>query len=136
MSVRIRVTIFRTRPYEPSDLAQMVGEEYKKFTSGYYEKVLGATKSWDRTAFGTRVAAVKVCDGPLLLLAGHRPAPSILPIFQVESLNAVEKELKRKGWKPEGGRIEIPNGPCFVFNDPSGNQLAIFQDLRPGVFGD
>ena len=99
----------------------------------YYERVLGASKVWDHTAFGTRVAAVKVCDGPLLLLAGHRPAPSVLPIFQVESLKAVEKDLRGRGWKPEGGRIEIPNGPCYVFKDPSGNQLAIFQVTRPGM---
>ena len=99
----------------------------------YYEKVLGSRKVWDHTAFGTRVAAVEACDGPLLLLAGHRPAPSVLPIFQVENLKTSEKELRGRGWKPESGRIEIPNGPCYVFKDPSGNQLAIFQDVRPGM---
>ena len=60
----------------------------------YYEKVLGSRKVWDHTAFGTRVAAVEACDGPLLLLAGHRPAPSVLPIFQVENLKTSEKELR------------------------------------------
>jgi catechol 2,3-dioxygenase-like lactoylglutathione lyase family enzyme len=99
----------------------------------YYVKVLGSRKVWDHTAFGTRVAAVELCDGPLLLLAGHRPAPSVLPVFQVESLKVSERELRSRGWKPEGLRIEIPNGPCFVFKDPSGNQLALFQDARPGM---
>lgn len=110
-----------------------VGSSDVKRDLDYYEKVLGSRKVWDHTAFGTRVAAVEVCDGPLLLLAGHRPAPSVLPIFQVENLKVSEKELRSRGWKAEGGRTEIPNGPCFVFKDPSGNQLAIFRDMRPGT---
>ena len=110
-----------------------VGSSDVKRDLDYYVKVLGSRKVWDRTAFGTRVAAVELCDGPLLLLAGHRPAPSILPIFQVESLQASEKELRSRSWKPEGGRVEIPNGPCLVFKDPSGNQLAVFQDVRPSI---
>ena len=99
----------------------------------YYVSTLGCKKVWDFSEFGTRVAAVEICDGPLLLLAGHRPAPSCLPIFQVDNLDSTTKELKRRGWKPQGGPIEIPNGPCYVFNDKSGNQLAIFEDIRPGA---
>jgi predicted enzyme related to lactoylglutathione lyase len=99
----------------------------------YYTKVLGAKKIWDFTSFGTRVAAVEVCNGPLLLLAGHRPAPSILPVFQVDNLKTMVKDLKRRGWEPDRGPIEIPNGPCYLFKDPSGNQIAIFQDIRPGL---
>jgi len=96
----------------------------------YYTEVLGAEKIWDLSSFGTRVAAVRICDGPPLLLAGHRPAPSCLP----KDIDATAKELKRKGWKSESRKFEIPNGPCYLFKDPSGNQLAIFQDLRPGMF--
>jgi len=99
----------------------------------YYISTLGCKKIWDFSEFGTRVAAIEICDGPLLLLAGHRPAPSCLPIFQVDNLDSTTKELKRRGWKAQGGRVEIPNGPCYVFNDKSGNQLAIFEDIRPGA---
>jgi predicted enzyme related to lactoylglutathione lyase len=100
----------------------------------YYTGVLGAEKIWDLSSFGTRVAAVRVCDGPLILLAGHRPAPSCLPIFEVKDIDETAKKLKRKGWKSETGKFEIPNGPCYLFRDSSGNQLAIFQDVRPGMF--
>ena len=100
----------------------------------YYTGVLGAEKIWDLSSFGTRVAAVRICEGPLLLLAGHRPAPTCLPIFEVKDIDATAKALKHKGWKSESGRFEIPNGPCYLFKDPSGNQLAIFQDIRPGMF--
>ncbi len=97
----------------------------------YYVKVLGSNKVWDLSGFGARVAAVEICKGPLLLLGSHRSAPSCLPVFQVGTLKASAKELKGRGWKPDGGPFEIPNGPCYVFKDPSGNQLAIFQEDRP-----
>jgi len=97
----------------------------------YYTTILEAKKVWDFTSMGTRVVAVEVCSGPLLLLAGHRPAPSVLPVFEVGNLKASVKEFKSRGWQPDGREFEIPNGPCFLFKDPSGNQMAIFQDVRP-----
>ena len=102
----------------------------------YHLKVLGAAKIWDRSAFGTRVAAVKLCDGPLVLLAGHRRAPSCMPIFEIENIQMTVKALEQRGWRSEGGQFEIPNSPCYLFKDPSGNELAIFEDARPRVFGD
>jgi len=97
----------------------------------YYTTILKAKKIWDFTSMGTRVAAVQVCSGPLLLLAGHRPAPSVLPVFEVGNLKASVKEFKSRGWQPDGGEFEIPNGPCYLFRDSSGNQMALFQDVRP-----
>jgi len=101
----------------------------------YYTKVLEAKKVWDISSFGTRVAALRLGEGPLLLLADHRPAPSCILIFQVDNLQAVSKELRQKGWKPEGERFEIPEGPCYRFNDPSGNPLALLEITRPNVLG-
>src|SRR3989442_2260652 len=101
----------------------------------YYTKVLGARKIWDISSFGTRVAALRLGEGPLLLLADHRPAPSCILIFQVDDLQAVSKELRQKGLKSEGERFEIPEGPSFRFKDPSGNQLALLQITRPNVPG-
>ena len=97
----------------------------------YYTTILEAKKVWDFTSMGTRVAGVQVCSGPLLLLAGHRPAPSVLPVFEVGNLKAAVKDFKSRGWQPDGEEFEIPNGPCFLFKDPSGNQMALFQDVRP-----
>ena len=102
----------------------------------YYTKVLGATKVWDRSGFGTRVAALRLGKGPLLLLAGHRPSPSCIMIFQVDDLERVSESLRKRGWKPEGESFEIPEGPCYRFNDPSGNPLALLQVVRPNVLGD
>src|SRR3984893_19515623 len=84
-------------------------------------------------AFDAKVAALRVADGPLFLLADHRPAPSCMPILAVENLEATVEELKGRGWRLEGDLFEIPNGPCCRFNDPSGNPLALFQDIRPAA---
>ena len=81
--------------------------------------------------FGARVAAVRVADGPLLLLADHRPAPGCMPVFAVEDLDGTVADLERRGWKPRSGPFEIPDGPCYLFADPSGNELAVFGNVRP-----
>ncbi|MEA3200005.1 MAG: hypothetical protein QOE90_1433 [Thermoplasmata archaeon] len=100
----------------------------------YYTDVLGARVVWDFQEFGTRVAAVALAERPpLYVLAGHRTAPNVLPIFGVPDLAKAEKELRKKGWAPEGGRFEVPDGPCYLFRDPSGNELAILGMSRPHV---
>jgi len=99
----------------------------------YYRDVLGAEVVWAFAAFGAKVAALRVCDGPLLLLADHRPAPSCMPVLAVENLEVTVGELKKRCWQSEGEPFEIPNGPCYRFTDPSGNPLALFQNLRPNA---
>ena len=106
----------------------------------YYTKTLGGTLLWNYHEFGAKVASVRLCDGPQYLLADHRRAPSVLPIFEVGHLKATAKHLRSRGWKSEGRSFEIPPGPCLLFKDPSGNELAIFENVRPGLmegsFGD
>ncbi len=99
----------------------------------YYTKVLGAKLLWNYNEFGAKVASVRLCDGPQYLLADHRHAPSILPIFEVGDLKATAKDLRSHGWKSEGRTFEIPPGPCLLFKDPTGNELAIFENVRPGL---
>lgn len=99
----------------------------------YYRDSLGAHLVWHFEHFGARVAALSVGEGPLLLLADHRPAPSCIPVFQVENLASTAKALEARGWRPGGERFEIPNGPCYRFDDPSGNPYALFEDRRPNA---
>jgi predicted enzyme related to lactoylglutathione lyase len=101
----------------------------------YYTKVLGAQKLWDVSSFGTRVAALRLGEGPVILLADHRPAPSCIMIYEVGDLKRASGELRKRGWKPLGEQFEIPEGPCYRFNDPSGNPLALLQITRPNVLG-
>ncbi len=101
----------------------------------YYTGILGAQKIWDISSSGTRVAALRLGRGPSILLADHRPAGSCILIFQIQDLAATSKQVREKGWKPEGESFEIPEGPCYRFNDPSGNPLALLEVVRPNVFG-
>lgn len=99
----------------------------------FYGSVIGAETVWNFANFGARVAAFKVAKGPLLILADHRPSPSCLPVFAVDDLDATVAELKSRKWKPESGPIDIPDGPCYLFRDRSGNQLAVFGNVRPNM---
>jgi hypothetical protein len=99
----------------------------------FYGNKLGAKLLWNRKAFGARVAAFDLCGEPYLLLADHVKAPSKRLIYEVEDLEEAAKELKGRGWKPEGGSFEIPDGPCINFKDESGNEYAILQMSRPHI---
>ena len=101
----------------------------------YYRDILGATVVWNHEGFGAHVAALRLGRGPLVLLADHRPAPSCILVYEVGDLKETAKGLRKRGWKPEGRSFEIPNGPCYVFEDPSGNRYGIFENVRPHVFG-
>ena len=97
----------------------------------YYRDVLGAEEVWNFEEFGARVAALRVATGPLLLIADHRPAPSCLPVFGVPDLDAAVAGLQSRGWRADSGPFGIPDGPCYLFSDKSGNQLALFGNERP-----
>ena len=97
----------------------------------YYGTVLGAEKVWHFHKFGARVAAFRVAEGPLVLLADHRRSPSCLPVFAVSDLEATTAELEKRGWHSEEGPFGIPDGPCYLFRDRSGNQFAVFGNVRP-----
>ena len=97
----------------------------------YYGDVLGAEEIWFFEEFGARVAAFRVAAGPLLLIADHRSSPSCLPVFGVQDLEATVATLRERGWKEDAGPFGIPDGPCYLFRDRSGNELAVFGNERP-----
>src|SRR5437016_146654 len=113
-----------------------VGTSDFKRDLDYYTNVLGAAVLWNYKEFGANVAGLRLSEGPQYLLADHRPAPSCLPLFQVKDLKAKAKELRSRGWKSEGRSFEVPPGPCLLFKDPSGNQLALLENVRPNVMGE
>jgi predicted enzyme related to lactoylglutathione lyase len=96
----------------------------------FYRDVLGATLVWGFDRFGAKVAAFELGDSPLILIADHLVAPSTMPIFEVDDLALAVEQLTARGWTDDR-KIEMPNGTCYVFQDPSGNHYAIFEDVRP-----
>ncbi|MBS2971026.1 hypothetical protein J9317_19975 [Metabacillus sp. KIGAM252] len=97
----------------------------------YYQSVLGGQLQWAFNRFGAKVAAFEMGEGPLTLIADHLASPVCIPLYEVKDLKVKVKELKDRGWKEEKGPIEIPNGPCFMFKDTSGNSYGIFENVRP-----
>jgi predicted enzyme related to lactoylglutathione lyase len=101
--------------------------------SAFYGSVIGAERVWSFAEFGAHVAAFRVAAGPLFIIADHRAAPSCLPVFAVADIDATVADLKSRGWQAESGPFEIPDGPCYLFRDRSGNQLAVFGNVRPDL---
>ena len=100
---------------------------------GFYRDQLGGRVVWRIRSGGTEVAAVHLGRGPLILLADHRDAPSVLQIWAVDDLEGALAELKEAGWVGRERRVEVPDGPCLLLADPSGNEIALLDQVRPGI---
>ncbi|MFL5346244.1 MAG: VOC family protein [Hyalangium sp.] len=98
----------------------------------FYREVLGAELVWHFRRFGAEVAAVRLGEGPLYILADHRPAKSTLPIYAVEDLEAFRASAEARGLKGAHS-VETPDGPCLVLHDPTGNELGALEEVRPRV---
>jgi len=57
------------------------------------------------------------------------------PVYEVEDLTSTVKSRQARGFRPSSRRFEIPTGPYHHFEDRSGNEFAIFEDVRPGAMG-
>jgi catechol 2,3-dioxygenase-like lactoylglutathione lyase family enzyme len=96
----------------------------------FYTGTLGARLRWRFQRFGADVAAVELAAGPLLLLADHRPAGTILPIWSVSSLADAVRLLDAARWTHTGA-LGTPEGDALAFTDPDGNELALLEVVRP-----
>lgn len=97
----------------------------------FYKDTIKAELLWAFHKFGSKVAAFKMAYGPILLLADHKKAPSIEPIFTVDNLETVVKSLKEKGISKLDGPIDTPNGKAYSFKDLGGNQFSLLQNENP-----
>jgi hypothetical protein len=100
----------------------------------FYTGTLGGRLKWRIRDGGVTVAAVELCGaGPLVLLASHLAPKATILIYRVASLAATRQQLLDAGWIDLDEPFEIPQGPCLVFRDPGGQQLAIYERTRPSV---
>jgi hypothetical protein len=86
---------------------------------------------WRFQHFGADVAAIDLGSRPFVLIADHRPAGSVLPIFAVDDLDAVVGALDGHGWTLELGPMGTPEGPACVLHDASGAAIALLRVDRP-----
>ncbi|MDP9238336.1 MAG: VOC family protein [Chloroflexota bacterium] len=110
-----------------------VGVEDTERDLRFYIDVMGAELRWRFQAFEADVAAVALGDGPLVVLADHRPTGSVLPIYAVPDVKAAVRELRKRGGVIQEGPLGTPEGDAIVAADPSGNQIALLQVDRPGA---
>jgi len=100
-------------------------------TLSYYTGMLGAELVWKVRAMGTVVARLRLAEGgPALLLAEHLDGPSPILVYRVADFRAAVDELRARGLKG-GEEFEIPHGPCFGFEGPGGQRLAVYELVRP-----
>ena len=93
----------------------------------------GARLRWRFYAYEADVAAVDVGPAPLVLVADHRPAGSVLPIYAVTDLADATQTLVAGGWTRQVGPVGTPEGPATVLADASGTLLALPRVDRPGA---
>ena len=110
-----------------------VGTSDYKADYDFYRNTLGAELVWEFEEFGAKVAAFNICGEPFLLIADHVGAPSKRLIYEVDDITAAANELKARGWKADGPKFEVPDGPCINFKDRSGNEYALIQMTRPHI---
>jgi predicted enzyme related to lactoylglutathione lyase len=99
----------------------------------FYHDQLGGEIVWHSRKSGNEVAAVRLGEGPLVLLADHRDAPSVRQIWAVDDLDRTLEGLKAAGWTDREKTVELPDGPCLLLSDPSGNEIGLLHVVRPGV---
>jgi hypothetical protein len=98
---------------------------------GFFEHVLGAEVVFAIDAMGTRVAAVRLTDGPpLFLLTDHLEGDRPIFVYRVPDLDAALETLETRGWE-RIGTFEIPHGPVCSFETEGGHRLAVYQLTRP-----
>lgn len=119
-------------PFEDLDFLYMpsvdVAGDVEHFTG-----VLGAHLVFAIEAFGTRVAMVRLSEGPpRLLFAGHLEGERPVLVYRVASLDEAIAALAARGWEP-GARFGIPHGPCCEVTTPGGHRLAVYELTRPGA---
>ena len=93
----------------------------------------GARLRWRFRHFGADVAAVDLGTPPVILVADHRPAGSVLPIYASDDLGRDVEALAEGGWTVDVGPVGTPEGPACVLRNSSGASIALLQVDRPDV---
>jgi hypothetical protein len=91
---------------------------------------------WRFQAFDADVAAVDLGAPPLVLVADHRPAGTVLPIYAVADIDETAATMVADGWTHHRGPLGTPEGPAVVLADGSGTRLALLRVDRPGAMDD
>ena len=95
----------------------------------HYTEVLGAEVVFCVERFETRVAMVRLAEGPALLLAEHLEGDRPILIFRVDDLDAAVDRLEARG-AALGGRFEMPFGHGIQLEAPGPQRVALYELTR------
>lgn len=99
----------------------------------YFTDVLGAELVFALEDTGTRVAMVRLTQGPpAVVLNDHVEGERPILIYRVDRLEDEVSELSARGWTPERA-VELPIGPARTFKSAGGQRVAIYEATRPEV---
>lgn len=105
-----------------------VAEDLTRFVDGMGGELVFAIER-----FGTRVAMVKLSDGPPdVLLAQHLEGDAPVLVYRVQDLEAMIAELAGRGIGVQA-RFGIPHGPGAELDLPGPQRVALYQLTRPDV---
>lgn len=99
--------------------------------AAFYVQALGAEVAWAFDRFGARVAAMRVGEGPLILLADHRPPGECRLLYRVDDIDTAVRDLRAAG-ATNLLEIGVPPGPCVIADDPAGNPIGVIEETRAG----
>ena len=91
----------------------------------------GGSVRWRFQHFGADVAAIDLGSAPVILLADHRPAGSVLPIYAVDDLDAAVAAMEADGWTVRERSFGTPEGLASLLSAPGSAELALLQVDRP-----
>lgn len=93
-------------------------------TRTFYEQAFG----WTMTQFAPTYAATTTGDTDIGLDGDSSDKPKApLPVIQVKDLEAALASVQRAGGEVLKPIYAFPGGRRFHFEDPSGNELAVWQ---------
>src|SRR3954454_23777427 len=97
-----------------------------------FESTLGASVEFAIERFGTRVAMVRLADGPPhLVLAEHLERDRPILVYRVANLEDAVRELAANGIDA-GPELGFPYGPIHAFTlAGSKHRIAIYEMTRP-----
>jgi hypothetical protein len=118
-------------PFEQLDFLYMPSRDVAA-DRDWFAGVLGGRVVFAIEGMGTRVAAIELGAGPLVLLADHVDGEAPVLVYRVADLDAALADLEERGWARTGS-FEIPHGPICSFRAPGGQRIALYQLTRPGA---
>ena len=112
---RESVGVVNATPFESLDYLYLPAPDIDASVA-FYTTVLGGELLWKIHDASTWVAAVRLtADGPAVVLADHLAPGRGLLIYRVRNLADSQRALVERGWSAESESVELPQGPCRVF---------------------